>query len=155
MTTILTSNFTGDRRTIPGTVSGWSYELTIQAAGNEYLITVNEIPGNPANARAKKNECYMDATGVFRWKSNDSIISPDICVETFVARIPAFNAELQAREYALNMAIFITQYRAAEATRKVTMEERYEMTAAFGFDKTVVNVLSGRKTRTLSRKQVR
>lgn len=154
MTTILTDKFTGSRQ-IPGTTSGWSYELTITQDNNVYIISVNEIPGNPANARTKTHECYADASGIFRWKSNNSIISTTVAAETFVARIPAYNPNRQANEYAVNTAAMITAYRAAEATRKPTMEERYELTAAFGFDKTVVNVLSGRRTRTLSRKAVR
>lgn len=153
-TTILTDKFTGGRN-IPGTVSGWSYELTITQDGNAFTISLNEIPGNPANARVKTHECYRRADGVFCWKSNDSIISETVAAETFVARIPSYDLNRQSNAYALNTAAMITAYRAAESTRTPSMEERYELTAAFGFDKTVVNVLSGRRTRTLSRKVVR
>lgn len=149
--TILTENFTGSK-TIPGTMPNWVYEIIITAEGSEYTISVRS-GATSARLRTSSNVCFADANGAFRWKSNNAIISPTVCVETFVARIPGYDKTRQENEYNANMAAFLTSYRAAEANRKITREERAEMTAAFGFNKTVVNALTGRRTRTLRRGQ--
>jgi hypothetical protein len=154
MITILTDKFTGSRQ-IPGTIPGWSYELTIAAEPktNQFTVSVTEIPGNPDNRRTKENVAYADAKGIFRWVSNDAVLSVANAKETFVARIPGFDATKQEAAY------FEYSNAALVAVRKndrpLTLEERFEMTAAFGFNRTVTNVLTGRRTRTLSRKAVR
>ena len=153
MRTILTETFTGDRRTIPGTTTGWNYELTIvETTVHRFTITVKEIPGNPANACTKTHDCYMDVNGIFYWCESNNIIPPDTCVETFVARIPMYHQERQSSVYRADLSVLLSQYRAEQANRPVTHEERFEATAAYGYNKTVVDVLSGRRFRTLKKK---
>lgn len=150
MKEIVTKTFVGNRREIPGTSTGWNYQLSIiETETDQFMITLNTIPGNPANSRTTTKECIRRADGVFVW-TNERIIDPTICVETFISLIPAYQPELQKTAYSAHIAAFIEEYKIAqENAPEPTTEQIFEMTAAFGPNKTVVNVITGKQYRTL------
>jgi len=82
-----------------------------------------------------------EVDGVLRWTSNDAVISPSTFADAYVVC-----SDVQAAGYSAYLDAFVQQYRAN--SRAPSDEERYEMRAAFGPGVTVVNVVTGRRTRT-------
>lgn len=156
----LVESFVGDRKSRPGTVTGWQYNLQIvETAPNHFEVSVTETPDDPANTRNKKYACYFEGN-VLRWTSNNAIISPSTCVEYFLDQIPSFgegrpayNAEAQKAAYSANANQLMTEYAQFRTNRPISNEERFEATAALGFNQTVVDVISGRSFRTFSKKR--
>lgn len=91
-----------------------------------------------------KAEAYTEDGKVFRWASNNAVCPVDACQEY---AIPAdLAAQAAARD--AELTAFAAAYRAARRGRRPSAEERYELRAAFGPGQTVVNVLTGERTRT-------
>jgi len=91
-------------------------------------------------------EAYVVA-GVLRWKSNDHV-PPQDCLEDFRAiGCGGFDMEACRSAREAEQTAFLADYAAKERNRKPSAEERYEMEAAFGKGTTVVNVITGRRTR--------
>lgn len=80
----------------------------------------------------------------WRWASNGRVVPLDAAADY---GIPV-NVEAQTRDRDLETAAFVADYRAAQRNRRPSAEERFELRAAFGPGRTVVNVLTGRRTRT-------
>ena len=80
----------------------------------------------------------------WQWVSNDAYCPLDVCQEY---GIPC-NVEAQQKARDKQNAEFLNDYRTREAGRKTTAEEMYELRAAFGEGVEVVNVITGRKTKT-------
>lgn len=115
-------------------------------------LTLLPIPtrgGNITRERAERlrqefvdpTKVSVDAEGVIRWRTNNRIISPALYRDDAYAVCPpaqeaAYNAELDA---------FLTAYRKADP--KPDGEQLSEMRANFPPGSTVVNIITGRRTR--------
>jgi hypothetical protein len=99
-----------------------------------------------AKASVKFRETYC-VNGVLRWKANDRV-PPQDCLEDFQAIGCGFDLEGSGRVRESEQTAFLKDYAASELDRKPSAEERFEMRAAFGPGQNVVNVLTGRRTRT-------
>jgi di/tripeptidase len=92
----------------------------------------------------KDSEAYSEDGGkTWRWCSNNSVIMLDVCKSH---GIPCdIKAQEAAREKYLD-EVFANYKKNQPATP--SLEEQYEMRAAFGPGKDVVDVVSGRRWRT-------
>jgi hypothetical protein len=90
-----------------------------------------------------------DATvtgGVVRWNSNNNIPSRDILeFWQYFNKDFDFDKTLEVSEQ--ETANFFKQYRESQANKVYSEEEKFEMRAAFGEGATVVNVITGKKTK--------
>jgi len=84
--------------------------------------------------------------GVPRWNSNGQVPPLDILVAWHGAGLPFdYTKSIAARE--ADTLAFVEKYRKSQRRRRPSAEEMAEMRAAFGRDTTVVNVITGRRTR--------
>jgi len=85
-----------------------------------------------------------DGGQTWKWESNSAFCPLDSCQRFGIP------ADLSAQRTALDAETkaFVKAYRKAQAGRRPSAEQRSEMRAAFGPGVTVVNVLTGRRTRT-------
>jgi hypothetical protein len=97
-----------------------------------------------AKARREFQDTYIDSGGVLRWKSNDHV-PPEDCMEDFRLVGCEFDIELARATREREDAEFLAEYRRNQ--KPPTNEELFEMRAAFGGGTTVVNVITGRKTK--------
>lgn len=89
-----------------------------------------------------QNQAYFDeGKQVWRWKSNNRIPFEDMLQSWDVSNL-AHHAVVRADE----LHSFLQEYRANQG--EPSQEERYEMRAAFGEGVEVIDVFSGRRTRT-------
>lgn len=81
---------------------------------------------------------------ILRWDSNDAVVPGDIIEATDWPYAAEMNAAREEQQDA-----FITQYieNRANRTPEQIAEENFEMRAAFGPGETVVNVLTGERTK--------
>ncbi len=89
----------------------------------------------------RSSDAYSDDGGkTWRWCSNDSVIMLDVC------RDYGIPCDTKAQEAARNGYVdaFLAEYRASQPATP-SAEEQYEMRAAFGPGKTIVDVITGRK----------
>jgi hypothetical protein len=85
-----------------------------------------------------------DGGRTWKWESNSAFCPLDACQRFGIpANLSAQRTALDAETKA-----FVAAYRKARAGRRPSAEERHEMRAAFGPGVIVVNVLTGRRTRT-------
>jgi hypothetical protein len=84
---------------------------------------------------------YSDDGKVWRWQSNGAVVPLDAAKER---GIPVDEAMQEAARSA-EIRAFLAEYRRLE--QAPTAEEVSEMRAAFGAGTTVVNVITGRRTR--------
>lgn len=118
------------------------------------LRTYRVHPSNEAREREKsermlREDAYVDANGIYRWRSNDRVPHDDLLYwagandETRVA-----HDEVRTREDRESLR----KYREAALARKRTPEEEaehlYELRAAFGEGEEVVDVITGEVWRT-------
>ena len=83
--------------------------------------------------------------GIIRWNSNNCVLFDDAIALARHIGLPVDPiASAQARD--IETRQFLAAYR--KNSRKPTAEERAEMRAAFGPGKRVVNIITGRVTRT-------
>ena len=90
------------------------------------------------------NAYTEDGGRTWRWESNGSYCPLDAAASYGIPVDVA--AQAAARE--AELAAFAADYRAARKNRRPSAEERFELRAAFGRGRTVVNVLTGERTRT-------
>ena len=93
--------------------------------------------------RAKFTTETYEVAGVLCWRANDAVISPSTFKDAYVVC-----SEVQQWGYSAYLDKALGQYRKAQANHKPSAEEVFEMRAAFGPGKTVVNIITGRCTRT-------
>jgi hypothetical protein len=94
---------------------------------------------------AKKIEdAYQDNNGIWRWKSNNRVPFSDM-LECWNLDESTFKKCVAARE--TDTSAFLQDYRKAMKNHVHSDEEMFEMRAAFGKNTTVVNVITGKKTR--------
>ena len=97
-------------------------------------------------ARQRFTEDATVTAGVVRWKSNRAVPPADILAQWAGLKLP-FDLARSTEAQELDTAAFVKEYR-KRAPRRASAEERYEMRAAFGRGAKVVNVITGRMTRT-------
>jgi hypothetical protein len=83
-------------------------------------------------------DAVLDAQGVYRWKTNNSVPPEDI-LNNAGLDAPTLARCKAARSTDLDQ--FMAKYRKAQAGRQPSAEERFEMRAAFGPGVEVVNVI--------------
>ena len=89
-------------------------------------------------------EAYsLDGGRTWKWASNGRYCPVDACQDMGIP------ADLAAQEKARHhqVACFLARYRREQANRQPSGEQLAEMRAAFGPGTTVVNVITGRRTR--------
>ena len=94
-------------------------------------------------ARADKNEIGTNASGAAYWNSNGNYLPSD-CAEILSYTDFPFSLEATATARKVQTARQLEAYR---KNNKTTAEELSEMRAAFGTGTTVVNVITGERTR--------
>jgi hypothetical protein len=119
---------------------------------NSYISGLNyELP-HPFRADAERLRYAFDTDtikveGVLRWRSNNSVPPQDIL--DFWKHIgKRFNMSLSVAAREREQKAFLTSYRKARANRPTSHEEMYELQAVHGRGKTIIDVGSGRQTRT-------
>ena len=94
--------------------------------------------------RVDNDEIRTNANGGAFWNSNGNYLPAD-CAEILSHTDFTFSMEETARARKAQNAAFLDNYR--KNYKGPTAEERMEMEAAFGKGTTVVNVITGKKTR--------
>lgn len=89
---------------------------------------------------------YTQPDGVVRWSSNHRVPPHDI-LEYWAYIGKPFNYVLSEQTRQKEEAEVLAQYNKANAQRKPSTEEKHEMQMTFGTGTTVVNVITGRKTK--------
>lgn len=84
--------------------------------------------------------------GVVRWNSNN-IVPPTDILQGFLQAGKEFNLEKSLKARDQEDTEFLKQYREAMKDYTPSAEDLFEMRAAFGEGTTVVNVITGKKTR--------
>jgi hypothetical protein len=99
-------------------------------------------------SRASFEGAHVDANGVVRWNSNNSVPFDDM-LEDWASRlgITSFNMEASRAAREKDNAKFFAEYRKAQRGRKPSAEEMFEMRANFEPGTVVVDVITGRRTR--------
>jgi hypothetical protein len=90
-----------------------------------------------------ETEAALDDTGLLRWHESGNAVPSWTWKEAYGEAMPA---NMLAR-YEAHTAEVLGRYVARERTREISDEERFEMRAAFGAGTTVVNALTGRRTK--------
>jgi hypothetical protein len=116
-------------------------EVTSDAPGNGTY----RFCGHCIIKATKRDDYTVDDNGVARWESNNSVPPRDwlMLLELVDERVNVLRSEVQSEK---DFAILREQYTRNEGFPSA--EEMYEMEAAFGKGVTVVDVISGRVTRT-------
>lgn len=87
------------------------------------------------------------ANGVFRWDSNGNVPPEDILNLLQMDGGLEFDMEATKAARKADVAASIAAYRKSQENHVHSEEELFEMRAAFGAGSTVVNAITGRKTR--------
>lgn len=95
-------------------------------------------------AEAFDAKATVDAQGVVRWLSNDSVPPGDILLAWARLGLP-FDHEASKAAADRETRAIIAQYRNMRLQRGYTDEERAAMRAAFGPNEVVVDVLTGKQ----------
>ena len=128
-----------------------SHDRHLQGMTTLSPLTLLALPSNEWSRKdAERLRAQMvdptrteERDGVKYWLSNGSVI-PDFVYKDAYAECPA--AQLEA--YRKQTDTFIKSYKKVQRNRKPSAEERFEMRAAFGSGKTVVNIITGQRVRT-------
>lgn len=135
----------------PGHVPTWTIERTIRhIEGNLYETEVKEITPAFPEGRIKCGAAqrFTLSGGVACWASNDRILMPDVVREHGIDQLPNFVKGVHEAAYGAHLTHALEEYRKVQEKNPPSEEERHEMRAAFGPGRTVVNILTGRRTRT-------
>ena len=121
------------------------FQMEISGALGQFWIESAKKELAKVQEQFNKGEITVDADGVLRNKIG-RVAVPEICEKCEYLGIE-FDAEETeiAREYACKESI--ARYKAAQKNRKPSEEELYEMRAAFGTGKTIVDVITGKTIR--------
>lgn len=85
--------------------------------------------------------------GIVLWHST-GLVPPQDVLDIWAAAGKPFDLEASRREREAQTDAFLTVYRARQARRRPSAEERAEMRAAFGPGAEVVDIVTGRRIRT-------
>jgi hypothetical protein len=92
-----------------------------------------------------KSLAYSEDNGQsWRWVSSNNFVPKDILAREKVPHDPIAHE----RAYQAHLDKVLGAYRQAMANHEPSLEEQFEMRAAFGAGQTVVNVITGKKYRT-------
>lgn len=80
--------------------------------------------------------------GILRWNANDAVVPPHVYKDAGL-ECPAD----QRAAYEADLDVFLAEYRKARENHVPSAEEMFEMRAAFGPGATVVDVITGRRTK--------
>ena len=94
--------------------------------------------------QADNGEIGTTETGAAFWKSSGNFLPAD-CAEKLAYTDFTFSEKVTAEARDAQNAAFLENYR--RSVRTITAEDRMEMEAAFGKGATVVNVLTGKRTK--------
>jgi hypothetical protein len=94
--------------------------------------------------RSLLNDTTLTADGLLRWKSNDQV-PPAEYVERAYALGMAVNPTLCAQVRTTELRAFLAEYRKND--RPMSAEEMAEARAAHGPGTTLVNIITGRRTK--------
>lgn len=89
-------------------------------------------------------KAIIDSEGVYRWKVNNNVPPAEVLEK---AGVPEDMRKRCAVVRDRDNAKFFAEYRKAREGYKPSSEELYEMVAAFGPGATVVDVITGKRTR--------
>lgn len=114
---------------------------------NRYLthlpIPASTLPWRVREAERLREQFQADATvrdGALRWNSNGRVVPPDVLRDAF-CEAPAEHVATYDRE----VAAFLAEYRRRDP--RLEGEALAEARSAHGAGATVVNVITGRRTR--------
>ena len=119
------------------------FEREISGSLGEFWKKNAEEEVRKAVAQAE-TQATVDADGAIRWDSNGRYLMDDFCEKLEYAGY-AFDREATEKKREVQNVESLAQYRRND--RGLTGEALAETRAAFGEGTTVVNVLTGRKTR--------
>jgi hypothetical protein len=86
-------------------------------------------------------------SGVLRWTPNQHVLFNDTIKELQIEHLPGFDREATEAARFEDVSTSVAAYRERMKNHKPSGEELFEMRAAFGRGTTVVNVITGRRTR--------
>jgi hypothetical protein len=112
-----------------------------------YKLTVSiVIPTHPHNNRSEQHLFDMN-DGVPKWLTNRHVIPQDFIEENFINKLPMFSQFNTDLTRDMQNRDLLEAYRKRMKNHKPDDEEMYEMRAAFGRGTTVVNAITGKRTR--------
>lgn len=97
-------------------------------------------------SRKFEEDATVSAEGVVRWKSNDNV-PPREVLEFWHHLKKPFDFELSLKTEQEDTDRFLEECRASMANREYSLEEMHEMRNAFGEGETIVNVITGKRTK--------
>ncbi len=125
----------------------FTLEDDTQTDRHYYEVTTYYHESDEKFGRGHDSVAYTSADEghkILRWTSNDNVVPADIMEKIDWPHIAEMDAARDA-----DLAAFMVSYREARANRtpEQRAEELFEMRAAFGPGETVVNVLTGERTK--------
>lgn len=94
---------------------------------------------------AQRDNIEVEADGAAKWISSGNYLPADVVEKLIFAGADFFSAEATAAKREAQTAAFLESYR--KNYKEPSAEERMEMEAAFGKGTTVVNVITGKRTK--------
>lgn len=91
-----------------------------------------------------ETDTIVDNKGVVRWKTNNSVPPRDV-LEFWEFQKKPFNFDVSCVVLEKETNEFLSKYRESMKDYEPTEEEKVEMRSAFGNEKTVVNIITGKK----------
>lgn len=95
--------------------------------------------------KVTKSEVYFNQNGAYCWKSNNRPVPVDCVTASGVDQLPNFDLAKQKQACEESAAEAIKAYREFRASHGYSNEELFEMRAAFGQGKVVVDVFTREK----------
>jgi hypothetical protein len=121
--------------------------VSIESNHGFYTAVRTVIPdGHPENTRSMTHEFTL-VSGVPRWTPNQHVLFNDTIKELQIEHLPGFDREATEAARFEDVSTSVAAYRERMKNHKPSGEELFEMRAAFGRGTTVVNVITGRRTR--------
>lgn len=124
--------------------------LAVQISETEFEITRFHVTRGPNGLKEwgdPSGVIFDTTTGVYRWKSNNSVPPADAIQNHGIDQLPNFNLARHNEVRDADTDAFFAKYREAQANHVPDAEELFELRAAYGTGTTVVNVITGRTTK--------
>jgi hypothetical protein len=123
-------------------------ERNVQIDAKQLCASIYELQKTEGYHRYESTFAHL-RDGAFCWIVDQEarVIDPSICRENAIDQLAEYNAQVQADAYRAYILRSMDAYRKSEAKRKISSEEMGEMRSAFGKGVTVVNVLTGKRTK--------
>jgi hypothetical protein len=114
-------------------------EAELKGLYGEIRKQMTEEEAESAVVKADR-DAAVDKNGVLKWKSNGNCPPQDFC-ELLAAKGYAFDIEATREAREVQNEEFFERYRKSQ--REISPELQYEIEAAFGKDKKIVDVITG------------